>query len=443
MKRLIFAGLVMALCSGSTVFAQSNNNYSDDVYYNGSQAERDAKADAKKEKKQRQTQGQEEQYNSSTGDGYADNNYDGNARVYNNSYNTEDDSYIDYDDDSYTSRMRRFYYPMNNVGYWGGVYSPFWSDPFYTNPYYGWGGWYTPGFSIGIGTGWGWGGGPYWNNCWGMNTWFGYGGFGSWYSPYFGGFGGWGYGSGYWNGYYAGFYDGRFGGGGIYNPVRTVNYGPRTSSVGLTSVGAYGRNARMNSIDRSSNMVQPFRSANTNGANGGRAIELQNSDRGSFRSSNGNNNGRSGEMQSVNDRGSFRTANDNGARNGNAINLDRSNTRVFEDNGRGARNMQVNPDATNVQPSSRRSGGFFNFGRGNNSGNSDRGFQRSESNGFSQPSRGGFERSAPQQNRSFSNPAPSRSFGNGGGGGFSSPSRSGGGGFSGGGARSGGGGRGR
>ncbi len=136
-------------------------------------------------------------------------------------------------------------------------------------------------------------------------------------------------------------------------------------------------------------------------------------------------------------------ANDNGARNGNAINLDRSNTRVFEDNGRGARNMQVNPDATNVQPSSRRSGGFFNFGRGNNSGNSDRGFQRSESNGFSQPSRGGFERSAPQQNRSFSNPAPSRSFGNGGGGGFSSPSRSGGGGFSGGGARSGGGGRGR
>ena len=120
----------MALCSGSTVFAQSNNSYSDDVYYNGSQAERDAKADAKKEKKQRQTQGQEERYNSSTGDGYADNNYEGNARVNNNSYNTKDDSYIDYDDDSYTSRMRRFYYPMSNGGHWGCEYSLFLAAPF-------------------------------------------------------------------------------------------------------------------------------------------------------------------------------------------------------------------------------------------------------------------------------------------------------------------------
>lgn len=419
MKRLIFAGLVMALFSGNAVFAQSNNSYSDDVYYNGSQAERDARADAKKQKKQQQTQDQEEQYNSSTGDGYADNNnYDGNARVYNNSYNTEDDSYIDYDDDSYTSRMRRFYHPMYNTGYWGSVYSPFWADPFYSNPYYGWGGWYTPGFSIGIGTGWGFGGGPYWNNCWGMNTWFGYGGFGSWYSPYyggFGGFGGWGgYGAGYWNGYYAGMYDGRYGGGGIYNPIRTVNYGPRTNRVGLSSVGAYGRSARLTSVDRGTNMVQPFsRSANGSNVNNGngRAIQLQN-----------DNGMRSNAVRGI---------------NSNAINLDRSNTRVFDGNNGSGRIQQVQDNSGNA---TRRSGGFFNFNRGNSS-NVDRSNSiRSESNNnFSQPSRS-FEQRSAQPSRSFSNPspAPSRSFGNGGG--FSAPSRSSGGfGGGGGGARMGGG----
>jgi len=46
MKRLIFASLVLALVSGNSAFAQD-----DDVYYNASQAERDAKAEAKKQKK--------------------------------------------------------------------------------------------------------------------------------------------------------------------------------------------------------------------------------------------------------------------------------------------------------------------------------------------------------------------------------------------------------
>lgn len=411
MKRLIFAGLVMALFSGNTVFAQSNNNYSDDVYYNGSQAERDAQADAKKQKKQQQTQDQEEQYNSSTGDGYTDNDNNGNSVVYNNSYNS-DDATIDYDDDSYTSRMRRFYYPMANVGYWGGVYSPFWSDPFYSNPYYGWGGWYTPGFSVSIGTGFGWGAGPYWNNCWGMNTWFGYGGFGSWYSPYyggFGGFGGWGgYGGGYWNGYYAGLHDGRYGGG-IYNPVRNVNYGPRNSRVGLSSVGAYGRNARMTSVDRGSNMVQPFN-----------------------RSANNNNNG-SRNTQQFQTGNSERNLNGNVRSNRDAINLDRSNVRIFDGNNGGRNVQQITPNSTDGGATRR--GGFFNRGGGG----SERSFQqRSESNGnFSQPSRSFEQRGGQSQpNRSFSSPAPSRSFSS------PSPSRSSGG-FGGGGGSRGGGGRGR
>lgn len=407
MKRLIFAGLVMALFSGNAVFAQSNNTYSDDVYYNGSQAERDAQADAKKQKKQQQTQDREEQYNSSESDGFADNGYDGEARVYNNSYASEDNSYIDYDDDSYTSRMRRFYHPMANVGYWGGVYSPFWADPFYTNPYYGWGGWYTPGFSIGFGSGFGWGGGPYWNNCWGMNTWFGYGGFGSWYSPYYG-MGGWGYGSGYWNGYYAGLYDGRYGGGGMYNPIRTVNYGPRANRVGLSSVGAYGRSARMTQVDRSANMVQPFnRSATNNGNNGARRVQLQND----------NNSGRN-----LNSRdGSTR----------DAINLDRSNVRIFDGNN-GNRNTRTVQDNGSIgEQRSTRSGGFFN--RGNSNGDRNIQIQRNDN---AQPSRS-FERSS-QPSRNFSSPSPSR-------GSFSSPSpsRSSGGFGGGGGSRSSGGGRGR
>lgn len=109
MKRLLFASLVVALFSGTTAFAQSNGGYVDDVYYNGTQAQQDAKADAKKQKKQQQqAQSDAAYYNSSTGndEGYAT---DGNAQVYNDSYSNGDDSYIDYDDDSYTTRIRRFH----------------------------------------------------------------------------------------------------------------------------------------------------------------------------------------------------------------------------------------------------------------------------------------------------------------------------------------------
>jgi hypothetical protein len=392
MKRLLFAGLVMALFSGSAAFAQNNGGYVDDVYYNGSQAQQDAKAEAKKQKKQKQQNSDDaDYYNSSTGnnDGY---NTNGDAQVYNDSYSNGDDTYIDYDDDSYTSRIRRFQYPMYNVGYWGSVYSPFWYDPFYSNPYYSWGGWYTPGFSIGFG----WGGGPYWNNCWGMNTWYGYGMFNSWYSPY-GGFGGWGgYGGGYWNGYYAGLYDGA----GYNNGYGrgAVNYGPRGSRNGFASVGSYGRNSGMRSSGRGTNMVEPM---------SGRR-NVQSVDRSSIRGSNGG-------MQVDAQRNNLSAG--RGINRNDAIRLD-NNDRTSEINQNAARQQEVAP--------ARRGGFFGNIIRGNNDGGN---MQHSNNVERAQPSRSyDVERSQPSRSytpsnstpsRSFSSPspAPSRSFGGGSGGG--------------------------
>jgi hypothetical protein len=371
MKRLLFASLVLAMFSGSVAMAQNNGGYVDDVYYNGTQAQKDAKDDAKKQKKQQQTQQDDaEYYNSSSGYDNTDGNaYDGNAQVYNNNYDNNEDTYIDYDDDSYTTRMRRFYYPMSGVGYWGSVYSPFWYDPFYSNPYYGWGGWYTPGFSIGFG----FGGGPYWNNCWGMNTWYGYGGFGSWYSPFYGGFGwGGGYGAGYWNGYYAGIYD-RNSWNSPYR--RNINYGPRGARNGVTSVGAYGNGMRTAPV-RGGGMVQPI--------NGSRN-SINNVQR---------RNGGDDRVSTSPIQADRQPSNNRGINRSDVIRLDNN-----------GRNAEVNQNATGIQQERpARRGGFFNRGSDNNS-NINRGaIQRSEP----APSRINMERSQPQ--RSYTPSAPSRSF---------------------------------
>jgi hypothetical protein len=372
MKRFIIAALALA-CSPALADAQSNKRIVDDVYYNGSQAEEDAKSEAKK---QQQTRSGEEAdyYNSSASQReYYDDGNDGYTY-----YDTEDDAYIDYDDDSYTTRLRRFYHPMDGMGYWGSVYSPFWARPFYGNPYYGWGGWYTPGFSVGFG----WGGGPYWNNCWGMNTWYGYGGFGSWYYPY--GAYGWGYGGGYWNGYYAGLYDaGRYTG----NYRGAVNYGPRGARSGMLSVGSYGRNSRMAPVGRD-RMVQPIN---------GRS---QNVKMGTVQRAGGDQN-----FQAV----------EGGRRSGTAVRD--NNIRLRSENSRA---VEVNPNATGVQREvPARRGGLFNLNRGNNA-------ERNINMERSQPARTNtnVERSQPARNYT---PAPSRSYTP------STPARSSGGGFGGGG----------
>lgn len=409
MKRLIFASLVMALFSGTAAVAQNNGSYVDDVYYNGSQAQKDAKAEAKQQKKQQQTQQEGAEYYSSS-NGYND-GYDGNAQVYNNSYGNDDNAYIDYDDDSYTSRIRRFYYPMASVGYWGGVYSPFWYDPFYSNPYYGWGGWYNPGITIGIGFG-----GPYWNNCWGMNTWFGYGGFSSWYYPYggwaggFGWSGGFGYGGGYWNGYYAGLYDaGRYGYG------RSVNYGPRGARNGMMTVGSYGRSAGMRPMNGNGAVMQPMngRAGNAAVRNDGR-VDLNQSRMMNRDGSMQVEGGRGGNRQVMNNPRNFQNQNAQ-----QAIRLNDRNAEFNQGNMTGGR-----PAQQQVEPVRR--GGFFgNMFRGNGNAEMNRGggMERSQpSRSYNveraQPSRSfNMERAQPAPSRSFSSPAPARSSGGFGGGG--------------------------
>src|SRR5690606_34255534 len=111
MKKSFLASLVLV-----GVISTANAQYVDDIYYRGSDAAKAAQAEAKSEQTSVQTYNSSNQYN----------NYND---EYSNDYDYEyvnQNSYIDYDDDSYTTRIRRFQYPMASVGYWGGIYSPYW-----------------------------------------------------------------------------------------------------------------------------------------------------------------------------------------------------------------------------------------------------------------------------------------------------------------------------
>lgn len=291
MKRFFFAGMAFALCAlCGHAFAQNNGGYTDDVYYNASQAEKDAQQAAE----QSFTDSRNDNYYNSSGQ---DNQYDrSGAQAYNDDDNGNE--YIDYDDDSYTMRMRRFYYPMSGIGYWGSVYSPYWNDPFFYNPYYSWGGWYTPGFSLSFGYG------PYWSSGWGCNMWYGYGGFNSWYYPYYPYYG-YGYGSGYWNGYYAGLYDGGYGN--YYAPSRGLNYGPRGArNQRLTNSGNYGSGRRMD--------IQPGRTVTPlRGTRSNPVITNQ-------------------RVGTPPDRSATSTVRENSNRNTNTIQLREGSTRVYDNN---------------------------------------------------------------------------------------------------------------
>ncbi len=192
MKKIFYISSIFALASGQAAFSQS---YLDDRYANE---------------------------NAPTKTVYASSEEETNA--YDLGLETEE-SYSDYDDNSYASRMRKFYNPIYAMGYWGSVYTPFYYDPFYSNPYYSWGSWYQPGFSISFGYG------PYWSSCWANSWWMGYGGFLGTYSPFYSPWNNY-YGYGFWDGYYAGLYNGY--GNYYYNPYyssHTVNYGPRNTRV--------------------------------------------------------------------------------------------------------------------------------------------------------------------------------------------------------------------
>ena len=140
-------------------------------------------------------------------------------------YNNPDE-YVDYDDDSYGTRINRFDNSFYNMGYYSTFYNPYWYNPYWYDPYWGYNPWY-PGISVSFGFG------PCWYSGWGWNMWLGYPGFGScWgYQFYAGGWYGHFYG-GFWNRYYGGFEGRRFG----YGRYVAAGYGPRQTSIG-SSIG--------------------------------------------------------------------------------------------------------------------------------------------------------------------------------------------------------------
>lgn len=226
--------------------AQSGS-YDDDIYSNGSDLRNDKSDDRRPA--QTQQRYQTEQYYSSSGQDYNQNQSEDNGdyRNYSNSYESDGDGYNNYDNDyAYATSLRRFNSPFYNMGYWSAFQNPYWYDPFWTDPYWGWSPWNRPGISIGFG------GGPYWSSYSSWYNWYGYNGFNSFYGyPYYAG--GWGSGmwcgvgsyyGNYWNGYYAGVYGGGYGIG--YGNYRSVTYGPRYNLNGSTAniqrASSVGRN---------------------------------------------------------------------------------------------------------------------------------------------------------------------------------------------------------
>lgn len=382
MKRLFALSLAVMLFA--SIAKAQNSSYVDDRYYSGSEAEQDANTSAKQNKNQ-QNGTAVQQYDASSGY-YDDNNG-----------NVSDDGYIDYDDDSYTTRINRFYYPMG-MSYWGSVYSPYYNDPFWYNPYYSWGGFY-PGLSMSFGFG-----GPYWSSCWAYNAWYGYGGFYPYYAwggyPY--NYGG-SYGLDYWNGYYDGFYANNYYHNNYYGLGNTV-YGARGNR---SMVGNYTR-SRLAQVNNSNRMVTPFSARKS-----GNALSINN----------GNVRGRNASGQPVRGQSFQGNSNERIVLKGNAQRVqnngtvNNSNQRVFRQESQATGNN-----------ANRRSNGFlggvFSGNRNtyapNNSGRSydvqrtqpARSYERSEpARSYSQPSRSS---SSFESSRSSSSFGGSRSSGGGG-----------------------------
>ena len=198
MKRLVLVGFLL-LGSGILSYGQT-----DDIYATG-----------------------RDQRGSQPADNHASNQHGPESGDMDNyqSYNNPDD-YIDYEDDSYSSRINRFDNSFYNMGYYSTFYNPWWYNRYWVDPYWGYNPW-TPGISISFGIG------PFWYGGWGWNTWYGYPGFYSaWGYPYYAG--GW-YGGcygGYWNRYYAGYESGHYyrNGYGAYGPRQVYSMGNRVGN---------------------------------------------------------------------------------------------------------------------------------------------------------------------------------------------------------------------
>lgn len=411
MKHLLITGLALAL-SGSAALAQ----YADDPYSNnnsGTQTNQNSSS---------QRYQQNRDYNDN-GDTYNSNNQNG------DDYN---DGYIDYDDDSYTTRMRRFDGMYLGYNYWSPVYSPYWAMPVYLDPWY-----YSPfrpSFSINFGYSWG---SPYWNSGWGMSNWYGYNSFNCWNNPYsYGGYGYGGYGFGY-GGYYGygyGNYGYGYGNGYYENNRRNVNYGPRRSyNTALGNSGRVSSGVRPNPGTTGGVSNGPIRRRDNNfGVNPNSGTRMN------------------GNRTEVNDGVRM----DNGARRTRDLQGGNQNTDMRRTESSQPNFQRDNNNAPNQQ---RQQNNFPDRRFDNNrqtapQQNMDRRQQQQQAapERTYQPQRQApqrnvevqQQRSAPAPSRSFSAPAPSRSSGNSGGfsGGSGGGSRSSGG-SSGGGSRGGGGSR--
>jgi len=202
MKKAAFIILLLGFIFSSS-FAQQTSDavYGDDVYYSASKTKKKDKKKKNKNKNEATEPVQQVAEPDSTSTDLPKSS-------------TLMDDYNDY---SYSARIKRFQNPEENAGYFDETYT----DPAnydYTtqqetsspnvNIYLGagFGSYYGPSWSFGFGWGydpwyynWGWGY-PYYNWYWGYNYW--------WYSPYYY----WSpYMYGYWNGYYAGYWDGYYG----------------------------------------------------------------------------------------------------------------------------------------------------------------------------------------------------------------------------------------
>jgi hypothetical protein len=162
-----------------------------------------------------------EMYEPSYEESYSYTDPEGTTYVTNNYYG-------DYNDYSYTSRIRRFHDP-----YYSNYYCDYYASPYAYDPYY-----YGSNWSFSVGFSWGWGSFGY---GWGY-PYYGYGyPYYGWYDPWYG-YPYYGYGS-YWAGYWDGYYDGYYGNypGGYYPEYTSVYYGPRTSREGTNNSGSGGR----------------------------------------------------------------------------------------------------------------------------------------------------------------------------------------------------------
>lgn len=221
-KHLLFIAISGIMAFTSCTTTNQTRSAEDGVYY----STKDAQAPAPQT-----TQAPAGQYSQdsqqNTPQDYVEKNYtepdystteqsDGNTYITNNYY-----GYDDYYDYSYSSRIRRFYYP-----YYSSYY-----DPFYTNLYWYDYNPYSWGVSIYLGYNW-WAPSWYYYNpfCYGYysfySPWYHHHYWNPWYSPYWSGYHH-GYWDGYWHGYYGSnyYYDNPY----YYNSYDNNShyYGPR------------------------------------------------------------------------------------------------------------------------------------------------------------------------------------------------------------------------